>query len=279
MGRSFVSAMLAALLATPAFAADCGSLASLRWLLGDWTADGNETSFHESWVEVGPQTFEGTGIERSKPDGAVKAGEVLRLVEMAGGVFYISKVTHNELPVAFRLNACSDGVFVFDNPVHDFPKRLEYRREPDDRLTLAVGDGADKGFALNFARSAAPADAKARVIAAEDARFAAMIAGDAGAMRRWFAADLWYVHSSGQVDDREGLIASIRKGVLRYGAVAPLKRQVIMADARTAIVQGTGLFTVGAGRAELNLELRYLAVYGLAGADWQLRAWQSLRLP
>lgn len=279
--KRIVPAVLAAIVSFPAVSAEapgCASLDTMRWLLGDWTADGNDTTFHESWKELGPRTFEGTGVERAKPDGAAKGGESLRLVEMAGGVFYISKVTHNELPVAFRLNVCSDGVFVFDNPEHDFPKRLEYRRQPDGRLKVTVSDGAGKGFALDFARAAASGDDKAAVLQAEDARFAAMIAADADAMRRWFASDLWYVHSSGQVDDREGLIAAIRKGVLRYSAVAPMKRQVILADERTAIVQGTGLFTVAAARAEMNLELRYLAVYARTGGDWQLRAWQSLRL-
>ena len=183
-------------LAAPAATADpaptCESLGSLRWLLGDWVADGSKTSFHESWTEVAPHTFEGAGIERAKPDGAIKGGEVLRLVEMAGAVFYISKVTHNELPVAFRLTECADGRFVFDNPAHDFPRRLEYVLAPDGRLTVNVSDGGEKGFSLNFARSAMPGD-PAPVLAAEDARFAAMVAADAGEMRRWFADDLVYV--------------------------------------------------------------------------------------
>lgn len=136
----------------PAAAADCASLAELRWLLGDWAADGDKTSFHESWAELGPQTFEGSGIERAKTDGAVKGSEVLRLLEMAGSIFYVSKVAHNDLPVAFRLTSCEEGRFVFENPAHDFPRVLEYRRDGHDRLVVRVSDGGEKGFTLDFRR-------------------------------------------------------------------------------------------------------------------------------
>lgn len=281
MKRMFLllSLSLAATVAGAADAAGCDSLERMRWLLGDWTADGSKKSFHESWVEVGPRTFEGTGIERSRVDGAIQGGEVLRLVEMAGSVYYLSKVTHNELPIAFRLNSCSDGRFVFDNPAHDFPKRLEYRQEPDGGLTVSVSDGAEQGFTLNFVRNAVVSDATAPVLAAEDARFAAMVAADADGMRRVFAADLVYVHSNALVESREQLIDSIVSGRSRYVAVQPAERQVVLMGDSTAIVRGRGRFQVQAGGNDLDLQIRYLAVYGRADGAWQLRSWQSLRLP
>jgi len=269
---------LASVFAAASEPPSCNSLASLRWLLGDWTADGSKTSIHESWTEVAPHTFEGAGVERAKRDDSIKSGEVLRLVEMAGGVFYISKVTHNELPVAFRLNQCADGRFVFDNPAHDFPRRLEYVLASDGRLTVHVSDGGEEGFSLNFARSAAPGDA-APVLAAEDARFAAMVAADPAEMRRWFADDLAYVHSTGQVESRNQLIESITSGRTRYVAVTPAERQVVPLGSGAAMVRGRGRFQVTAGENALDLQIRYLAVYGNQDGVWQLRSWQSLRTP
>jgi hypothetical protein len=269
---------LAAPVATADPAPACESLGSLRWLLGDWVADGSKTTFHESWTEVAPHTFEGAGIERAKPDGSIKGGEVLRLVEMAGAVFYISKVTHNELPVAFRLNECADGRFVFDNPAHDFPRRLEYVLAPDGRLTVNVSDGSDKGFSLDFARSASSGD-PVPVLAAEDARFTAMVTADAGEMRRWFADDLVYVHSTGQVESRDQLIESITSGRTRYVAVTPVERQVVPLGTAAAAVRGRGRFQVTAAGNALDLQIRYLAVYGWQDGAWRLRSWQSLRTP
>lgn len=272
-------AVLFGTLPWPAVAAGCASLAELRWLLGDWTADGNKTSFHESWTELAPRNFAGSGIERAKADGAVKGSEELRLLEMAGEVFYVSKVTHNALPVAFRLTGCEQGRFLFENPAHDFPRMLEYRREGADRLVVRVSDGGEKGFTLDFRRATPDADPAVAVLVAEDARFAAMIAGDAEAMRRALAEDLEYVHSTAVVEGREGLIESITSGRTRYSAVTGLERQVVMLAPETALVRGTGRFEVFAGTTPLDLKLRYLAVYGREEGSWRLRAWQSMRLP
>jgi hypothetical protein len=268
-----------ALSALPAAAGECRSLGSLDWLLGEWVADGASSTFRESWAARGPNTLEGTGVETSKADPAKTSGEELRIVEMAGGVFYLSKVTHNELPVAFRLSECTDGRFVFVNATHDFPKRLDYVREGEDRLKVYVSDGADKGFTLDFARMPVPVVDLDAVLAAEDARFAAMVAADPEAMRRWFADDLLYVHSTGVVEDREQLIATITGRKLQYLGIEPSTRQVVFQGAEAAFVHGVARIRARAGDKPLEFSARYLAVYALQDAAWRLRAWQSLRLP
>jgi len=268
--------LAAAWLPAAAGAAQCESLDSLRWLLGDWDADGSRTSFHESWRELDGQTFSGAGVERTKPDGAVQGSEDLRLVAMGGGVFYVSKVSHNALPVAFRLTSCADGAFIFENPAHDFPRRLEYLRG-DDTLTVRVSDGAEQGFTLEFRRAAGPA--APAVLADEDARFAAMVSADAAAMAAWFAEDLRYVHSTGLVEDRAQLIDSIASGRARYVAVTPAEREVLRLAPDAALVRGRGRFQVAANGVPLDLQIRYLAVYGLQDGRWRLRSWQSLRIP
>jgi len=268
-----------ACLAAATAAADCRSLAEFRWLLGEWLADGERRTFHESWIEAASNTFEGTGIERAKAGGAVKGGESLRLVEMADGIFYISKVDHNELPIAFRLTACGQNTWLFENPDHDFPRRIEYRREGEDRVVVNVSDGGEKGFTLDFHKVAPVASPAAAVLAAEDARFAAMIAANADEMRRRFAADLLYTHSSGKVESREALIETIVSGRIRYLEIEPTERDVGFPDRSTAIVRGRGRVKAVMGDQTLDLRLRYLAIYVLTDGNWQLRDWQSLREP
>jgi hypothetical protein len=58
-------------------------------------------------------------------------------------------------PVAFRLTACDEGRLVFENPTHDFPRRVEYRRVDATRLAVDVSDGAGRGFRLDFRRQPA----------------------------------------------------------------------------------------------------------------------------
>ena len=117
------------------------------------------------------------------------------------------------------------------------------------------------------------------MLAAEDARFAAMIAADAREMRRWLAADLEYVHANGEVENREQLIDSVTSGRKRYLAVEPADRRVNRLSDSAAIVQGRGRLHVAAGTTLLDFQIRYLAVYELNDGVWQLRVWQSLRLP
>lgn len=279
MNRILASlAAVLALCAGTARAAPCDSLSTLEWLLGDWQADGAKSSWQESWHALGPTSWEGRGVETPK-SGQAPSTEALRLLEMGGGVFYIAKVTHNELPVAFRLAECDGGRFAFVNPVHDFPRRLEYRREDNGGLTVGVSDGAGQGFTLEFARQAAGPRGAAAVLDAEDARFTAMVQGDAAGMRRSFAEDLAYVHSTGETQGRDGLIAAINDGQLRYRVLAPADRQVVFLGADSAYVQGRVRIQVEVGGREADFQARYLAIYGRSGGNWQLRAWQSLRLP
>lgn len=267
--------------ALPAWAgaSDCASLSAARWLLGDWVAGGEKSVYHESWAELGPQTFEGTGSEHAMLDGKAIGTESLRLVEMTGRVFYIAKVAHNELPVAFRLTECGADRLVFENPAHDFPRRLEYRLETSGTLAVGVSDGRDKGFTLIFERDAAPADAGASVLAAEDARFAAMTGANAPELASWLADDLQYVHSDGQVANREQFVASIASGEFRYHEITPIDRQVVMLGSSAALVRGRGRFRIEFDSAMLDLHIRYVSVYTASGARWRLRSWQSLRLP
>ena len=147
---------VALLAGAAAQAGPCNSLAPARWLLGAWVADGGKRIITETWTEASPTTFEGQGVTRDRNDGSVVDGEALRLVAMGDGVFYVAKVAHNDYPVAFRLTTCEADRLVFENPGHDFPRRLEYRRVDGDRLEVHVSDGAERGFKLDFRRALAP---------------------------------------------------------------------------------------------------------------------------
>ncbi len=273
------SVAVLALFAVPAAAGECRSLHSLEWLLGDWVADGDKNSFHESWSARSPQTWEGKGSQTSKAVPANSSSEDLRLVEMKDGVFYIAKVSHNPLPVAFRLSECEGGHFAFVNPAHDFPKRLDYVRQGDDGLRVRVSDGTGEGFTLNFIRRSASAARPDAVLEAEDARFAAMVAANPEALRRWLADDLTYVHSTGRVADREQVIDDLVSGRLRYLAIEPSERHVSFQGPDTAIVKGLARLRAQAGDQTVDFPARYLAVYRQVDGTWRMTAWQSLRLP
>lgn len=117
----------------------------------------------ERWQAISADSFEGES-QTIAADGKVKQQESLRLVQMQQQIFYLAKVSHNPLPVAFKLEACEAGRLKFVNMAHDFPKQLEYVLKPVEtsagseadlsnlqpQLQVNVSDGAGKGFSLLF---------------------------------------------------------------------------------------------------------------------------------
>lgn len=126
-------------------------LSSLEPLVGQWQAQTKKSVVSEHWRKVSDQSFEGVG-QTYDVAGTLKDSEELRLVQMQGTVFYLAKVKHNPLPVAFALISCQHNRFRFENKDHDFPKQLDYQLLSADSLQVDVSDGAGQGFRLNFNR-------------------------------------------------------------------------------------------------------------------------------
>ena len=138
-------------------AGECNSLDAVDWMLGEWIASPKGVVIHEHWNRVSEVTFEGESTTKSAADGEVLNYESLRLVTMSGDVFYIPKVSHNEMPVPFRLIKCAAGYAVFEILKHDAPQRLTYRllevSEPGDPdMEVRVEGGDMEGFSLFFTK-------------------------------------------------------------------------------------------------------------------------------
>lgn len=133
-----------------AYAQPCHSLRAVDWLLGSWSGINGNNVIIESWQKVSPLTYEGLGETRSKASNALKGSESMRLVEMSNQVFYLAKVRHNELAVPFKLTQCSKRSVIFENPGHDFPKKIHYQLQSEHKLTVTVSNGKDKGFTINL---------------------------------------------------------------------------------------------------------------------------------
>lgn len=143
------------------------TLEQFSWLSGEWQASMSKSTVLERWQVLSAETFEGEG-KTIAANGKVKQQESLRLVQMQQQIFYLAKVAHNPLPVAFKLEECAAGRLKFVNMAHDFPKQLEYvltqpRSQPpvpgqkaeqpaEQQLQVHVSDGAGKGFSLLFSK-------------------------------------------------------------------------------------------------------------------------------
>jgi ketosteroid isomerase-like protein len=124
------------------------------------------------------------------------------------------------------------------------------------------------------------ADARAAnaVRDAELRRFEAMTRRDLAALDALLADELTYVHSSGELETKAGLLATLRSERLAYDSIAPSD-----VDARvfgeTAVVTGRSRMQVRAAGQVRRFTIRYTDVYVRRAGRWQTVAWQSTVVP
>jgi hypothetical protein len=121
------------------------TIADLAWLAGAWVGtrgEGNATSIEERWSP--PAGGAMLAIARSVRAEKMRTFEFLRIVEIDGGLVYKAQ-PGGAPPTEFTLTELTkteEGAAraVFDNPRHDYPKRIVYELSPDGRLTATTGN-------------------------------------------------------------------------------------------------------------------------------------------
>lgn len=111
----------------------------------------------------------------------------------------------------------------------------------------------------------------------EHKRCDAMIAADGAALRRLFAEDATWVHSSGQSDSREAFIGKITSGASRYLTI-DRSEATIRVYGSAAISSGIATMTAMAGGAPKSLRNRYVNVWVADGGSLRLVSAQSTKV-
>ena len=128
----------------------------LAWLAGTWISDVDGTRVEERWTAPAGGAMLSTS--RTLRGGRMVAFEFLRIVARSGTLVYVAQ-PGGRPPTDFTLTTSGPGYAVFENPSHDFPKRLSYRRTGP---TLQVDvDGDEQGKPMRDAYTftlAAPPD-------------------------------------------------------------------------------------------------------------------------
>jgi ketosteroid isomerase-like protein len=120
------------------------------------------------------------------------------------------------------------------------------------------------------------ADQKA-VIATEKQRFAAQVSKDLAVLEKVLANDLVYTHSNGGADTKQSYIQSLRDGKTAYESI-DVEEQKARVYGNTAVINGLCLFKAINKGESVNSHLRYISVYVRNGTQWQMVAWQSMKL-
>lgn len=123
------------------------SLADLSWIAGDWqTAPGGRRQIEEHWTAVAGGSM--MGVSRTIAGDKTVEFEYLRIEQRADGIYYVAHPKARCPGTDFKLTRASATEAVFENPQHDFPKRIIYRKT-DDGLTASI-DAGEGSKAMSF---------------------------------------------------------------------------------------------------------------------------------
>ena len=125
------------------------TIADLSWIAGDWqTAPGGRAQIEEHWTNVAGDSM--MGMSRTVAGEKMVEFEYLRIEQRADGVYYVAHPKARCPGTDFKLTKASATEAVFENPQHDFPKRIIYRKTAEDSLTASI-DGGEGTKAMSFA--------------------------------------------------------------------------------------------------------------------------------
>ena len=103
------------------------NVADLGWLSGHWTTGTEARWTEESWMPPRGGLMLGTG--RSGDVKKAQFWELLRIAADGDGVITYWGAPLGGTAVPFKLTRLTANEAVFENPSHDFPTRIAYRRE------------------------------------------------------------------------------------------------------------------------------------------------------
>lgn len=128
-------------------------LEDLAWLGGCWNNERGNRSVEEVWLK--PKGGMMLGLGRTLKDGQAIEFEFMRIHEEKGEIFYTAKPS-GQPEASFKLISNKNGEVVFENPQHDFPQRVIYRKQTDGSLIARIEgemNGKKRGIDFPFKRA------------------------------------------------------------------------------------------------------------------------------
>lgn len=120
-------------------------LEKMNWLVGQWENTTPEGLLTETWTKVNDSTFSGqTYFIKNEKD--TVHSESIVLTQSKGEVIYRPTVKgqNNDEPVDFKLTSEVENSFTFENPKHDYPQKIVYKKVNDTSL-IATISGIQQG--------------------------------------------------------------------------------------------------------------------------------------
>jgi hypothetical protein len=118
------------------------TLQDFAWLAGHWRIEQADRLIDEHWMAPAGGLM--MGMARNVHGGKLREYEFTLLRQEANGdILYVASPSR-QTETSFKLTSLRNGEAVFENPQHDFPKKIMYTRQADGSLLAAIeGPGRD----------------------------------------------------------------------------------------------------------------------------------------
>lgn len=108
----------------------------VAWISGCWDLSRNARHVSESWTSAEGGTM--MGVSRTVSNGKTSEWEFLIIREGPKGLEYVAKPS-GQPEATFTSTSVSPTEVVFENPAHDFPKKIVYKRDGDTLVASIEG--------------------------------------------------------------------------------------------------------------------------------------------
>ena len=126
----------------------------LAFMAGCWGLDQNGRHIEEHWLAPAGGSL--IGVSRTVAGGKTTEYEFMQIRDLPDGLTYTAKPS-GQPEASFKVSSLTPEEVVFENPAHDFPQRIRYRRAGADGLHARIEgtlNGQSRGIDFPYTRSA-----------------------------------------------------------------------------------------------------------------------------
>jgi hypothetical protein len=126
-------------------------IGQIDWLSGTWIGTSGTSTFEERWTP--PAGGSMLAVARTIRSGLMFGFEFLCIVERSGGLVYQAMPNGRQPATDFTLTHMEGKSLTFENPAHDFPKKIRYTLSADGVLEAVIsGDEKQKPQTFRFTK-------------------------------------------------------------------------------------------------------------------------------
>lgn len=133
------------------FTATAQKAEQMKWMIGIWKMNAGSGVIAEQWQIANDSTLTGKSFFIKDGKDTIPQ-ETIELAYRNGNWYYIPVVKNqnNAQPVSFKIIFLKGSEFISENPKHDFPQRIAYRRIKNQLFASIEGKKNGKFGKQNF---------------------------------------------------------------------------------------------------------------------------------